>query len=94
MIPIDRLTDMRAPLAVIAERIGKNQFEQVYGVRLPKPAFHEPADRYRQSFALSLGCAQLSVSFSPDCGLGSSMTGFLKRVHPAKGQSESRKGGQ
>ena len=37
VIPIDRLTDVRAPLEAVAARIGRAQLEAVYGLHLPAP---------------------------------------------------------
>ncbi len=45
VIPIDRLTDVRAPVAVIAARIPRAELEAAYSARLPRPAAHEPAAR-------------------------------------------------
>ncbi|KAF6251424.1 hypothetical protein COO60DRAFT_1704822 [Scenedesmus sp. NREL 46B-D3] len=35
VIPIDRLTDVRAPIEVAAARCGKQQLEAVYGIQMP-----------------------------------------------------------
>jgi large subunit GTPase 1 len=35
VIPIDRLTDVRAPIEVAAARCGKQQLEAVYGIHMP-----------------------------------------------------------
>mmetsp|Transcript_27163 Transcript_27163/g.69134 ORF Transcript_27163/g.69134 Transcript_27163/m.69134 type:complete len:649 (-) Transcript_27163:2405-4351(-) len=43
VIPIDRLTDMRAPVEALAQRVGRLQAEEAYGVRLPPPPAHLPA---------------------------------------------------
>jgi large subunit GTPase 1 len=45
VIPIDRLTDVRAPVATVAERVSRAQLESVYGLRLPPPAADEDPDR-------------------------------------------------
>ena len=45
VIPIDRLTDVRAPTAVIAQRIHRQRLEEAYNVRLPKPSRDEAASR-------------------------------------------------
>lgn len=45
VIPIDRLTDVRAPTAVIAQRISRQALEEAYSIRLPKPSGHEAAGR-------------------------------------------------
>lgn len=45
VIPIDRLTDVRTPVAVICGKVPRPQLEQVYGVVLPPPASHESHDR-------------------------------------------------
>lgn len=46
VLPIDRLTDTRPPVHVVAQRVGRTQLEAVYGLRLPAPAMHEPPRRY------------------------------------------------
>jgi large subunit GTPase 1 len=45
VIPIDRLTDMRAPVEVVAQRVSRAQLEQVYGLRLPAVGQHEDPNR-------------------------------------------------
>ena len=45
VLPIDRLTDTRPPVDVVAQRVGRGQLEAVYGIRLPKPAMHEQQGR-------------------------------------------------
>ncbi len=42
VIPIDRLTDIRGPIEVLAKRLGRWQLEHHYGIRLPPPQPHEP----------------------------------------------------
>lgn len=37
VIPIDRLTDVRAPAEVIAQRIPRPVLEATYGMQLPRP---------------------------------------------------------
>ena len=49
MIPIDRLTDVRAPVEAIAARVGRRQLEGVYGLRLPQPARQEDPNRCGQA---------------------------------------------
>jgi large subunit GTPase 1 len=44
VIPIDRLTDVRAPVAVVAARVSRAQLEGAYGLRLRRPPAGEPAD--------------------------------------------------
>lgn len=55
VIPIDRLTDVRGPVEVVAQRIGRQQLESVYSIKLPRPSDHEDPTR-----CMSLGhsCAQ------------------------------------
>lgn len=36
VIPIDKLTEIRGPIEVVARRVGRAQLEAVYGLRLPK----------------------------------------------------------
>jgi len=38
VIPIDRLTEIRAPIEVLATRVGRLQVEEAYGLRLPSPS--------------------------------------------------------
>lgn len=45
VIPIDRLTDVRAPIATVAERVSRAQFERVYGLKLAVPGPDEDPDR-------------------------------------------------
>ncbi|KAF5842692.1 hypothetical protein DUNSADRAFT_5768 [Dunaliella salina] len=44
VIPIDKLTDIRGPVEVVASRCGRKQVEHVYGLALPQPAPHLPRD--------------------------------------------------
>ena len=44
VIPIDRLTDVRTPIAVVCQRIAQAELERVYGVRLPQPQEYEAED--------------------------------------------------
>ena len=45
VLPIDRLTDVRQPVAVVASRIPRQRFERVYKMKLPLPATHEDQNR-------------------------------------------------
>jgi len=45
VIPIDRLTDVRAPISTIALRVSRAQFERVYAMKLPVPGADEDPDR-------------------------------------------------
>lgn len=45
MVPIDRLTDVREPTAVIAQRIPRDRLEAAYTMRLPPPGSHEDQAR-------------------------------------------------
>ena len=45
VIPIDRLTDVRAPIDIIARRIPRDAIEHVYNMKLPLPALHEDQNR-------------------------------------------------
>lgn len=42
VIPIDRLTEIRAPVEVLATRVGRAQVEECYGLRLPPAPPHLP----------------------------------------------------
>eukprot|EP00798_Chlamydomonas_sp_ICE-L_P026354 gene26354-17451_t len=44
VIPIDKLTDIRSPVGLVTERVGRPQLETLYSLRLPPPQAHEPAD--------------------------------------------------
>jgi len=61
VLPVDRLTDVRTPVGVIAARVTRHQLEAVYNISLPKPKLHEDPDRHPTgaevvvSFALSRG---------------------------------------
>ena len=46
VIPIDRLTDVRAPVAVIVERVPRSQLQEFYGIKLPRPEPLENQNRY------------------------------------------------
>lgn len=50
VIPIDRLTDVRAPVEAVARRVGRCQLESVYGVRLPAPGRQEDPNRQAEAF--------------------------------------------
>ncbi|KAL6764502.1 hypothetical protein V8C86DRAFT_3012609 [Haematococcus lacustris] len=43
VIPIDRLTEMRSPIEIMSQRVGRAQIEAVYGLRLPPAPAHLPA---------------------------------------------------
>jgi large subunit GTPase 1 len=45
VLPIDRLTDVREPVAIVARQITRQAFEAAYKLRLPLPALHEDQDR-------------------------------------------------
>ena len=45
VIPIDRLTDVRSPAAVIADQVTRQQLQQAYNVALPAPAAGEDPQR-------------------------------------------------
>ena len=45
VLPVDRLTDVRQPIAVVAERIPRRVFEATYKLKLPLPALHEAQNR-------------------------------------------------
>ncbi|KAL4423785.1 hypothetical protein ABPG75_001086 [Micractinium tetrahymenae] len=45
VIPIDRLTDVRAPVEAVAHRVGRRQLERVYGLHLPAPGRQEDPSR-------------------------------------------------
>ena len=45
VLPIDRLTDVRQPIAIVAERIPREIFEATYKLKLALPALHEDQRR-------------------------------------------------
>ena len=45
VLPVDRLTDVRVPVAKICERIPRKSLEVALNVTLPKPALHEDQNR-------------------------------------------------
>ena len=45
VIPIDKLTEVRMPVEVVASRVGRVQPEAIYNIRLPPPKPHEPANK-------------------------------------------------
>ncbi|KAI5074215.1 hypothetical protein GOP47_0010176 [Adiantum capillus-veneris] len=45
VLPIDRLTDHRGPVQVIANLVPRITLEELYGLSLPKPKPYEPQDR-------------------------------------------------
>ena len=61
VIPIDRLTDIRNPVEVVAKRLGRWQFADLYGIKVPPPLPHEPsntplsAQQLLRSLAVSRG---------------------------------------
>lgn len=61
VIPIDRLTDVRTPVAVVCNRISRAELERVCGLKLPKPDEHDApntvleAAELLRSYALSRG---------------------------------------
>lgn len=50
VLPIDRITDHRGPIQLVAERVPRIVLEEVYGIVLPKPAPHEPPNRPPTAF--------------------------------------------
>ena len=71
VIPIDRLTDVRAPVAVIGERVPRSQLQEVYGIKLPRPEPHENPNRY----------SSLSQVFESICNFPGGTSGMqLKRT--------------
>lgn len=45
VIPIDRLTDVRTPVAVVCQRISRAELQRVYGLKLPKPDEHDAPNK-------------------------------------------------
>lgn len=42
VVPIDKLTEIRGPVQVVAARVGRQQLNSVYGIRVAPPEPHEP----------------------------------------------------
>jgi len=72
VIPIDRLTDVRAPVGEVAAKVSQEQLERVYGIRLPDTSdlnsesinAHALAVRLLRALALSRGW--VAASGHPD----------------------------
>ncbi|KFK33535.1 hypothetical protein AALP_AA5G026000 [Arabis alpina] len=45
VLPIDRMTEHREAIKVVAERVPRDVIEQVYNISLPKPKTYEPQSR-------------------------------------------------
>lgn len=60
VLPIDRLTDVRSPVEVVAQRIPRALLEKACGLRLPSPAMHEPQDRWAPALP---GLADMTGAF-------------------------------
>ena len=63
VIPIDRLTDVRAPVEVVTQRVSREQLERVYAFRLPKPEAEDDVPgrwgpQWLHSLRLKSGVAQ------------------------------------
>ena len=70
VLPVDRLTDVRSPVGVIAARVTRRQIEAVYNISLPKPKLHEPQDRPATGaefiISLALGRSMIAAGGAPD----------------------------
>jgi len=98
VIPIDRLTDVRAPINSIALRVSRAQFERVYAIKLSKPGVDEDPDRAPTAAELlrALGISRGWVASSglPDetkCGrriLKDYVDGKILACKPPPGASE------
>ncbi|WIA13595.1 hypothetical protein OEZ85_007161 [Tetradesmus obliquus] len=78
VIPIDRLTDVRAPIEVAAARCGKPQLEAVYGIHMP--AWPENAAAAR---------APASVSQAPAAGAAVAAAAADSASQPAAAAAEA-----
>ena len=54
VIPIDRLTEVRAPVEVVIRNAGVAALESAYNVRLPRPPAGDQQDKYAPSRAQTL----------------------------------------
>lgn len=52
VLPIDRLTDHRGAIQVVADRVPRSNLENTYRISLPKPKPYEPQDRPPAAFEL------------------------------------------
>jgi large subunit GTPase 1 len=52
VLPIDRLTDQRGAIQVVADRVPRSNLENIYRISLPKPKPYEPQDRPPAAFEL------------------------------------------
>lgn len=52
VLPIDRMTDHRAAIQVVAEKVPRDILENIYRISLPKPKPYEPQDRPPAAFEL------------------------------------------
>ncbi|XP_057856480.1 GTPase LSG1-1 [Cryptomeria japonica] len=52
VLPIDRMTDHRAAIQVVAEKVPRYTLENIYRISLPKPKPYEPQDRPPAAFEL------------------------------------------
>jgi large subunit GTPase 1 len=64
VIPIDRLTDVRAPVQVVADRCGPSQIADVYGIRLPG-AVPPPPSQQQQQRRQQQGQAEEAAAAAP-----------------------------
>eukprot|EP00891_Asterochloris_glomerata_P002392 jgi/Astpho2/2392/e_gw1.00044.39.1_t len=69
VIPIDRLTDVRAPVEVVTQRVSREQLERVYGFRLPKPEAEDDAPGRAPTAAEVLRSHALSKGWVVGSGL-------------------------
>lgn len=92
VIPIDRLTDVRAPVAVIAARIPRAELEAAYSARLPRPAAHEPPAR-RAALSLLPGDAEMLVMYAglPFVLMLGSVVDAPRRVQRPRGVQRERR---
>lgn len=52
VLPIDKLTDHRGPIQVVADLVPRITLEKQYGISLPKPKPYEPQDRAPTAYEL------------------------------------------
>ena len=93
VIPIDRLTDVRAPIGTILKMLGQRPFEGCYNVALPR---HATATHVLQAVAASrgyvIGQGRPDETRTGRMILKDFMSGKLLYIHPAPGYSEARAG--
>ena len=80
VLPIDRLTDVRSPVEVVAQRIPRALLEKACGLRLPSPAMHEPQDRWVSALPGLADMTDVAVAVA-SITKGVSLYGYILHQH-------------